>query len=238
MAHAGTNGHGSQAADAYDVIRQAIIEWELRPGVHVTEHQLAETTGFGRASVRAALTRLGHEGLVMAIPRRGYQVAPITFKYVTDVFGVRMVVEPAAARQVALRGEPALIAELETINQQCRVQEGPYSGTGYRQANKAFHVALARGTGNDRLADITRASLDDLQRILFLPQVARDTDRVEATWEEHEQIIEAIRRRDATAAERLMLDHIELNKVQLIDSLIATEAIGTINLVEETGNRK
>ena len=238
MAHAGTNGHGSQAADAYEVIRQAIIEWELRPGVHVTEHQLAEQTGFGRASVRAALTRLGHEGLVMAIPRRGYQVAPITFKYVTDVFGVRMVVEPAAARQVAMRGEPALIAELETINEQCRIQAGPYFSTGYRQANKAFHVALARGTGNDRLADITRASLDDLQRILYLPQVARDTDRVEATWEEHERIIDAIRRRDPREAERLMLDHIELNKVQLIDALIATEAIGTINLVEEVENRK
>ncbi len=232
MAQAGTNGHGSQAADAYGVIRQAIIEWELRPGAQVTEHQLTAQTGFGRASVRAALTRLGHEGLVMAIPRRGYQVAPITFKYVTDVFGVRLVIEPACARQVAARADAAVIAELEAINERCRVQEGPYVPASYRQANREFHVALARGTGNDRLADITRASLDDLQRILYLPQVARETDRVAATWDEHERIIDAIRHRDAAGAERLMHEHIELNKVQLVDSLLATEAIGTINLVE------
>lgn len=238
MAHDQRTGSGSQAADAYDAIRQAIIEWDLRPGAQVTEQHLAAQTGFGRASVRAALTRLGHEGLVMAIPRRGYQVAPITFKYVTDVFGVRLVVEPACARQVATRADATVIADLEAINERCRVQAGPYIPASYRQANREFHVALARATGNDRLADITRASLDDLQRILYLPQVARDTDRVDATWDEHEQIIEAIRRRDASAAERLLHEHIELNKVQLIDALIATEAIGTINLVEETGTRK
>ncbi len=238
MAHDHRTGNGSQAADAYDVIRQAIIEWELRPGAQVTEQHLTALTGFGRASVRAALTRLGHEGLVMAIPRRGYQVAPITFKYVTDVFGVRLVIEPACARQVAARADTEVIAELEAINERCRVQEGPYSAASYRQANRDFHVALARGTGNDRLADITRASVDDLQRILYLPQVARDTDRVASTWEEHRHIIEAIRHRDAAEAERLMYKHVELNKVQLIDSLIATEAIGTINLVEESGNSR
>ena len=234
MAHDQRTGRGSQAEDAYEMIRQAIIEWELRPGEHVTEQHLAAQTGFGRASVRAALTRLGHEGLVMAIPRRGYQVAPITFKYLTDVFGVRLVVEPACARQVAMRADAKVIAELEAINERCRMQDGPYFPAIYRQANRAFHVALAQATGNDRLADITRHALDDLQRILFLPQVARETDRVDATWAEHRQIIEAIRRRDAAEAERLLHDHIEMNKVQLIDTLIATEAIGTINLVEQS----
>ena len=234
MAHDQRTGRGSQAEDAYEMIRQAIIEWELRPGEHVTEQHLAAQTGFGRASVRAALTRLGHEGLVMVIPRRGYQVAPITFKYLTDVFGVRLVVEPACARQVAMRADAKVIAELEAINERCRMQDGPYFPAIYRQANRAFHVALAQATGNDRLADITRHALDDLQRILFLPQVARETDRVDATWAEHRQIIEAIRRRDAAEAERLLHDHIEMNKVQLIDTLIATEAIGTINLVEQS----
>lgn len=238
MAHDRRNGTGSQAADAYEAIRQAIIEWDLRPGEQVTEQHLVSQTGFGRASVRAALTRLGHEGLVVAIPRRGYQVAPITFKYMNDVFGVRLVVEPACARQVATRADAAVIAELEAINARCRVEDGPYSPATYRQANREFHVALARAAGNDRLADITRSSLDDLQRILYLPQVARDTDRVSATWDEHNRIIEAIRRRDAADAERLLYEHIELNKIQLIDALIATEAIGTINLVDDSEHRK
>lgn len=223
----------SQAGEAYEEIRQSIIEWELRPGEQVTELHLTTTTGFGRASLRAALTRLRHEGLILAIPRHGYQVAPITFKDVTDVFGVRMVIEPSAARQVASRSDAEVIATLEAINEGCRMQSGPYSGKEYRAANKAFHVALARATGNDRLADITSTVLDDLQRILYLPQVARDTDRVVSTYEEHERILEAIRQRDPDAAERATFHHIEMNKVMLVDSLIATSEIGAINLVRD-----
>jgi DNA-binding GntR family transcriptional regulator len=180
--------------------------------------------------VRAALTRLSHEQLVVTIPRRGYQIAPITFKYVTDVFGVRLVLEPAAAKQVAARNDHGIVGTLSAINERCRFQAGPYDAGSHRLANKEFHVALARATGNDRLAEITSASLDDLQRILYLPQIARETDRVEATFDEHERIIEAIRRRDPGSAEVAAHEHVELNKVMLIESLIATSEIGSINL--------
>jgi DNA-binding GntR family transcriptional regulator len=223
----------SQSTGAYDVIRTAIINWELPPGEHVTEVQLATRTGFGRASVRAALARLSHEHLVITIPRRGYQVAPITFKYVTDVFGVRLVLEPAAAKQVATRGDTAVADQLDEINERCRYVEDPYDPAAYRLANKEFHVAIARSTGNDRLADITSATVDDLQRILYLPQVARETDRVAATWEEHKRIIDAIRRRDPAAAALAAVEHVELNKVMLIELLIATSEIGSINLFHQ-----
>lgn len=221
---------GSQSTEAYDTIRTAIIDWELAPGEQVTEGQLSIRTGFGRASVRAALARLSHEQLVTAIPRRGYQVAPITFKYVTDVFGVRLVLEPAAAKQVAARGDGAIADQLEAINERCRYVADPYDASTYRLANKEFHVALARATGNDRLADITSASVDDLQRILYLPQVARETDRVASTYEEHQRIIAAIRRRDPSAAEQAAYEHVDLNKVTIIDLLIGTTEIGSINL--------
>jgi DNA-binding GntR family transcriptional regulator len=225
-----TRQERSRTAAAYEVIRAAIVTWELAPGEHVTEGHLAERTGFGRAPVRSALARLSHEGLVVAMPRRGYQVAPITFKYVADVFGVRMVLEPAAARQVAARGDPDVVAELEAINARCRYVPEPYDAPALRLANKEFHVAIARATGNERLAGITSATLDDLQRILYLPQVARETDRVAATFDEHARIVDAIRRRDPHAAEAAAIAHIELNKTMLIDLLIGTAEIGSINL--------
>ena len=120
--------------------------------------------------------------------------------------------------------------ELEAINERCRYVGDPYDAAGLRRANKEFHVALARATGNERLADITSTTLDDLQRILYLPQVARETDRVSTTFEEHHRIIEAIRQRDPVAAEQAATEHVELNKVMLIDVLIRTSEIGSINL--------
>jgi DNA-binding GntR family transcriptional regulator len=223
----------SQTAEAYDAIRAAIINWELPPGVQVTEVQLANRTGFGRASVRAALARLSHELLVTTLPRRGYQVAPITFKYISDVFGVRLVLEPAAAKLVAARSDEAMISKLESINERCRYVADPYDPGRHRTANKEFHVALALATGNDRLADITSHAVDDLQRILYLPQVATETDRVATTYEEHRRIIEAIRRRDPAGAEQAATEHVELNKTTIIDLLIGTSEIASINLFRQ-----
>lgn len=230
------NGQASsQAAEAYDLIRTAIINWDLAPGAHLTELQLSARTGFGRASVRSALARLSHDQLVIAIPRRGYEVAPITFRYVADVFGVRLVLEPAAAKQVAARADGGVVDQLEAINEQCRLQHepDPYDAARYRKANKDFHVAIALATGNERLAQITSASVDDLQRILYLPQVAQETDRVAATFDEHQRIIEAIRRRDPVVAEQAAIEHIELNKVTIIDLLIGTSEIASINLFRQ-----
>lgn len=144
--------------------------------------------------------------------------------------GVRLVVEPAAARQVAARSDGTVADVLEAINEGCRYVAEPYEAARQRLANKEFHVALARATGNERLADLTSALVDDLQRILYLPQVARETDRVVSTHEEHQRVIDAIRRRDPGAAAAAAYDHVELNKVTIIDLLIETTEIGSINL--------
>jgi DNA-binding GntR family transcriptional regulator len=217
--------------EAYAAIREAIIRWDLAPGDHMTELHLSTTFGFGRAAVRAALTRLCHERLVQVMPRRGYMVAPITFKDVQDMFGVRLIVEPAAARQVALRADEALIAQLEHLNEACEYRSGPYDPGALRHANKRFHVAVAQATGNERLADIISASLDELQRILYLPQIAKATDTVESTFSEHRRVIEAFRRRDDEAAERAMYEHILHNKDAFIGALLSSSTIRSLNLV-------
>jgi DNA-binding GntR family transcriptional regulator len=225
-----TSEHATRTDAAYEAIRTAIITWDLAPGAHITEGMLSERTGYGRAPVRAALTRLVHEHLVTAIPRRGYEVAPITFRDVTDVFGVRAIIEPAAARIVATRGDLSVADELAAINERCRYVPDPYDAVALRCANRDFHVAIARATGNERLATITSAALDDMQRILYLPQVARETDRVASTWEEHERIVDAIRHRDPHTAEAAAAAHVDLNKVMLVDLLIRSAEIGSINL--------
>jgi DNA-binding GntR family transcriptional regulator len=220
----------SQTNDAYEAIRRAVIRWELAPGQQVSELQLAASFGFGRAAVRAALTRLSHEQLIQAIPRRGYLIAPITFKQVQDMFGVRLIVEPATARIVATRANDAAVAELEVLNQACEHRAGPYDATALREANKVFHVALSRAAGNDRLAEITSAAVDHLERILYLPQISEQSGLVNSTFAEHQLILDAIRAHDPKEAEREMYDHIMRNKEGVIEALLESNAIRSINL--------
>jgi DNA-binding GntR family transcriptional regulator len=221
----------SLADVAYTAIRRAILNCDLTPGEQVTEVRLAEQFGFGRAAVRVALTRLSHERLVQAMPRHGYTVAPITFKQVRDLFGVRLIVEPAAAGLAARANDPEVIAELDRLNDACIVRPGQDDPHWQRQANTAFHMAVARTSGNERLTEMVQTVLDELERVLYLPAITRDGVRVGASFAEHARIIEAIRRGDAESATQAATDHIVPNQRSVIDALIASPGLRSINLL-------
>jgi len=221
---------GSQANAAYAALRQAILRFELTPGEQVTEAQLADRFGFGRAAVRTALIRLCHDQLVQVIPRHGYAIAPITFTYVRELFGVRLVIEPAAARLAAERADGTLAPELERLNQAC-IHLPETDLASLRRANKAFHAAIGDACGNERLAALCVTMLDEMDRVLYLPQLATVWERADASFEEHSRIIDAIRTRDGRGAEQAAYDHIIPNQRGVIDALIASPGLRFINLL-------
>lgn len=224
-------GKPSLAEEAYAAIRAAILRLDLAPGEQVTESQLGVRFGLSRAAVRAALTRLGHDGLVQVMPRHGYAVAPITFRQVRDLFGVRVILEPAAAGLAARANDPDVIADLDRLNDACIVRPGQDDSHFQRQANTAFHMAVARASGNERLAEMVRTVLDELERVLYLPAITRDGARVGASFEEHARIIDAIRRGDADGAIAAATDHIVPNQRSVIDALISSPGLRSINLL-------
>ena len=226
--------NGSLAEAAYASIRQAILRCDLAPGQQVTEAQLATRFGVGRAAVRAAMTRLAHERLVIASPRRGYEVAPVTLQHVRDLFGVRLIVEPAGAQLAASHGNDETIALLKRLNAACQHLPGNDDAPSLREANKQFHVAVARLSGNARLEQMTASVIDELDRVLYLPQLANVWDRIDSSFEEHQRVIEALKRRDAAGAGQAMREHVLPNQHFIIDSLISSPVLRSINLVGAT----
>lgn len=75
---------------AYERIRHDIISCVIAPGSEISETQLCGQYKLGKAPVRVALTKLSHDGLVRAIPRRGYRVMPVTLQDIHDVFELRL----------------------------------------------------------------------------------------------------------------------------------------------------
>src|SRR5919199_3356493 len=93
----------TSATAAYDRLRHAIMRLELEPGAGVSEAQLVEGFGFTKAVVRAALARLRAEGLVVAEPRRGHVIAPVTMRDVLEIYDLRLLLEPPATEAAAGR---------------------------------------------------------------------------------------------------------------------------------------
>ncbi|WNV92012.1 GntR family transcriptional regulator [Umezawaea sp. Da 62-37] len=157
---------------AYDRLRSDIIACRLAPGQRLTEKQLAAEFTISIAPLRDALIRLDQEGLIRTLPRKGYQVAPLTPKSIDDLFVVWQIVGPELIRLgISQASEDQIVAAREAFDELDRQveQEG-----GARSAirdiavvNATFEV-LAEATGNAYLISIFQRLMGDMSRIRAL----------------------------------------------------------------------
>ena len=99
--------------EIYQRLRAEILSCGLAPGLHLHEAELAERFLVSKSPIRDALMRLEAERLVLVAPRKGYRVAPVSVSDSRDLFGLRMVLEQAAAPDVAAN---AAMADLEALD--------------------------------------------------------------------------------------------------------------------------
>jgi GntR family transcriptional repressor for pyruvate dehydrogenase complex len=196
----------------------------LRPGDRLPgEHALMRQLGVGRSSIREALRGLVVLGLVETRAGRGAVVlarAPSPLAHLAshdatveqlersaflDLLEVRQGLEGQAAELAAVRATPA---DLGSIGQALEVMESRIArGRPYFEANVRFHLAIARASHNNVLAEglghlirQVRAYRERLMRkVTSMPQ----RDLVE-----HREIVEAIRHRQPEEARRRAIQHI------------------------------
>jgi DNA-binding GntR family transcriptional regulator len=197
---------------AYDVIKGDIVLCRLAPGAEFTEAALAERYRLGRASIRSALSRLSQDGFVNVVPRRGYVIAPITVKGVQEIFELRLILEPAAARIATGHVD---LQRLRATNSWPTISDSTKQNLRFLTSNRAFHIAIAEATGNDRLAQAITTLHDEMARLLNLGLFSsgREPDALQIDYElqrqQHDVLIDSLAARDPDAAERAAREHIE-----------------------------
>ena len=216
---------------AYERIRHDIIGCVLAPGIEISETQLCAHYKLGKAPVRMALNRLAHDGLVRAIPRRGYRVTDVTLKDIHDVFELRLMLEPMAARMAAGKVDAQ---RLRALDDACRAgyQQGDAKSTSrFLDANKAFHVEIARAAGNGRLADAVEQLLDEMTRLLHLGLGLRD--RSQEMSREHRSLLKALVRGDGDTAERICREQIEAARGMVLSAILTSRSVMNLALGAE-----
>jgi len=213
---------------AYDALRRDIIRCALSPGAQVTESGVCDRYRMGKAPVRAALMRLSQEGLVRAVPRHGYLIAPITLKSVQDLFELRLVVEPGIARLAIGRID---VADLRRVNVAPGASRGEQAELAFLKANRDFHLAIAAATGNQRLYAMMAQLLDDMARLLhlglFSPDWRGGSMRAahESQASQHEDLIRALAEGDAAAAANAARVHIEESRALVMKVLHSQDSV-------------
>jgi len=216
---------------AYERIRHDIITCAIGPGTEISEAQLCAHYKLGKAPVRMALNRLAHDGLLRAIPRRGYMVAPVTLKDIHDVFELRLMLEPAAARMAAGRVDAQRLRNLDEV---CRTGYEPgdaKSTSRFLDANKAFHVEIARAAGNARLADAVEQLLDEMTRLLHLGLALRN--RSQEMSREHRALVKALARGDGATAERICREQIEAARSMVLSAILTSSSVMNLAIKAE-----
>ena len=199
---------GSGARHVYDTLKREILTLAMAPGIPLDETQLAERFGMSRSPVREALVRLSADGLVVMLANRSTLVAPIDLagfpRYVEALDFLQRINARLAARHRAEADVGRMEALCAAFDAACRVNDYlEMSAT-----NRDFHMAVAESGGNRYLARSYGQLLDEGRRILHLHfdyLQSSETDGI--LHSDHYDLIEAIRRRDVAAADRLAHEH-------------------------------
>ncbi len=212
----------------YQLLRAEILTCSLEPGQEISEAELAARFAVSKTPVREALATLRLEGLVRTFPRRGYQVVPMTFGDLNELFDLRMILEAGAAELACQRISDAELDALQKLAEVVYDRAEQPSLKRFIQANRDFHVAIAKASGNERLFAILGKQMDELERFFYLGARRRDINR--ETQDDHLAIVDILRKRDPAAARKIMLHHNEVTRQGLFNALSQSRNLGSINL--------
>jgi len=204
---AGTSLERTSLRDqALTAIRQALITGQIVPGVVYSAASLAAELGVSNSPVREAMLALVDDGLMEAVPNRGYRPVSLTDADLAEIAQIRVLLEvPAAglAAEIGLGDRFGELSELVSVIEQSAAA-GDLSAN--LAADRRFHLLLVEACGNRRLTEMV-ARLRDQTRLYNLLSLAASGALI-ASAAEHRPLLDAIEAGDRPRAEALMRDHL------------------------------
>ncbi len=185
----------SRAEEVYQQLKRDVSAFRLVPGDRFTETEVSQRLGVSRTPVRQALFRMQQEGFVEVMFRSGWRVLPFDFQQFEALYDLRMVLETTAVHRLSGDGRrihPALQV------------------AGW---DEAFHCALVEAAGNPEMARVHREVTDRIRVIRRLDFTQQP--RIDATYDEHAKILQAVQRRRADEAAMLLRAHIETRQSEV-----------------------
>jgi DNA-binding GntR family transcriptional regulator len=187
------------------VLLEAILTNVLAPGERLLLDEIAEHFGVSKIPVREAIKALEVSGWLETQPRRGTYVRALSLDELHQIFEMRRVLEPYAARKAAERRTAAHLEQLRELvaSSDKAVARGDVDAI--IRINSDFYSVILEAVGNK----IISSACGDLVLRLRRYFAGIDAHERHNLFLEHEKIYEAIRDQDAYRAEQFMILHLE-----------------------------
>jgi len=199
-------------------MRQAIMRGDLQGGTRLIQSELAESLGVSTTPVREAMRDLATEGLIDFDRYRGAIVHTPTLDEVREIYEIRLLLEPAAARKAVhriskedLQTGSALLSQMDDEDDIGR----------FVDLNRSFHAVLLTPGVPARLEPILRvlrdaAAIHVSASLKAQPSQMRDSNAI------HHRLLDAYRRHDAEAAAELTSRHLSstVETIEIVEQVL------------------
>lgn len=216
---------GTGANMVYQGLRDDILALRLPPGENIEEIPLERRFKVSRTPVREALIRLASEGLITIDPNQGARVSSIDISEIPQFFEALDVCQRLVLRLSAKRRSESHVEEMRSINRKFAEAAREKNVVAMSELNNEFHLITARACGNRYICDLYQELQSiglRLSRLAFrtaLDENHFDEDYYKLVINQHDTMIDALRRQDPDAAERLGIEHTDLFRRRITRSM-------------------
>ncbi|MER2267340.1 GntR family transcriptional regulator [Methylobacterium oxalidis] len=189
-------------------LRDYVVEGDLAPGARVPERLLCERFGISRTPLREALKVLAAEGLIELLPNRGARVRQLDEHELIELFDVMGGLEALAGRLACERIGEADFAEIERLHHEMYGHYLRRDLHGYFACNQAIHRAIVAAAGNAALSATYATFAGRVRRARYSANLDQHRDRWGEAMREHEEILDALRRRAGSELGDILFRHL------------------------------
>jgi DNA-binding GntR family transcriptional regulator len=218
------------SARVYNQIKNLILCNEIMPGQKLHHQQLSERLGVSRTPIREALTRLVQEGYVSFLPNRGFTCKEIRKQEAEELYELREALEAFAVEKAIESLTDDALRELRgKMNAYGRDVQNRFTRDRLLY-DQDLHLHIAQLSGNATLGNMLHHVFE---RIVLKRRTdgLYDAARGVAAHGEHLQLLDAMERRDTREAVRVLRNHIQTGKKNVMDDLEQRQEIRGLRAV-------
>jgi DNA-binding GntR family transcriptional regulator len=201
----------------YETIKDRILRGEYKPRQRLITGDLSAELGVSRMPVREALHRLeAATGLIILTPHKGAVVSESSEEDQRDIFRIRAVLEALATRLACAGITQDDLEEMEELNREIQKLTRRRDDDYFEEVNLKFHSIIWHAAKSRRLQGILKSLYDASRNYRYIS--LKVPGRLDEIILEHRQILAALRKGDADAAERIVQTHYQNTLERLVQS--------------------
>ena len=198
--------------EIFDVLHNRLIAGELQPGQWLRQDEIASQLGVSMTPVREALDQLVAAGLAQREPYRGVRVIELTHEEMLDAYGLRLMIEPAAARLASATTGQVKRQELKRLLERTMELVRLTDMSHLRELSRQFHAMIVEMSGSPLLARVYEVAANKFPDWMLYEAMFRHPKKLKASLrdeqQQHRAIVDAILAHDAKAAACAARNHL------------------------------